>query len=215
MTFNFDNKFFNGLGKLVDCVVLSALWFIFSLPVFTIGASTTALYYTVHKSVVRSRSYVFQSFWSAFKSNFKQSTLMWLIMLVIYAVLYLDQLIMRNELENGTVFGPLYYVFVILMAATIIWNLYIFAYSARFENTKKALMQNAALIAGVNPGWSLLLLVLFVLAVLAVYLIPMLIFIIPAVLFLLYDLILERVFRKYMSEADLAREKEADMIDRE
>jgi uncharacterized membrane protein YesL len=215
MTFNFDNKFFNGLGKLVDCVVLSALWFIFSLPVFTIGASTTALYYTVHKSVARSRSYVFQSFWSAFKSNFKQSTLMWLIMLVIYAVLYLDQLIMRNELENGTVFGPLYYVFVILMAATIIWNLYIFAYSARFENTKKALMQNAALIAGVNPGWSLLLLVLFVLAVLAVYLIPMLIFIIPAVLFLLYDLILERVFRKYMSEADLAREKEADMIDRE
>jgi hypothetical protein len=76
-------------------------------------------------------------------------------------------------------------------------------------------MQNAALIAGGNPGWSLLILVLFVLALLAVYLIPMLIFLVPAGLFLLYDLILERIFRKYMSEADLAREKEADMIDRE
>jgi uncharacterized membrane protein YesL len=215
MNFNFDNKFFAGLGKLVDCVILCALWLIFCIPVFTIGASTTAMYYTVHKSVVRSQGYVLRSFWSSFKTNFKQSTLMWLIMLVIYVVLYFDQLIMSGELQNGSKLGPLYYVFLVLTALVIIWNIYIIAYSARFENTKKATMSNAAVIATVNLGWSLLVFALLAVAVVIVYLIPMLIFLVPAVLFLLYDLILERIFRKYMTEEDLAKEKEKDMLDRE
>ena len=43
--FNYDNKFFRALSKLVDCVLLSALWVIFCIPVFTIGAST--VHYTM------------------------------------------------------------------------------------------------------------------------------------------------------------------------
>jgi uncharacterized membrane protein YesL len=215
MKFNFDNRVFAALGKLVDCVILCALWLLFCIPVFTIGASTTALYYTVHKSVARSRGYVYRSFWSSFKSNFKQSTLMWLIMMVIYLVLYFDLFIMSNELANGGTLGPLYYVFLVLTALAVVWNVYIFAYSARFENTKKATMRNAAVIATVNFGWSLLILVLLVVAAVIVYLLPVLIFLVPAALFLLYDLILERIFRRYMSEEDLAKEKENDMLDRE
>lgn len=49
MKFNWDNIVFQMLGKLVDCVWVSILWVICCIPVFTIGASTTALYYTVHK----------------------------------------------------------------------------------------------------------------------------------------------------------------------
>ena len=49
MKFNFDNKLFGALGKAVDCVILSVLWLVCCLPVITIGASSTALYYTVHK----------------------------------------------------------------------------------------------------------------------------------------------------------------------
>ena len=51
MKFNWDNIVFQMLGKLVDCVWVSILWVICCIPVFTIGASTTALYYTVHKSI--------------------------------------------------------------------------------------------------------------------------------------------------------------------
>ncbi len=215
MKFNFDNKLFMGLTKLIDSVILSALWLIFSIPVFTIGASSTALYYTVHKSLHRSRGYIYQSFFRSFKSNFKQSTLMWLILMVIYVVLYFDQYIMSGVLQNGGTLGPLYYVFLVLTALVILWNIYIIAYTARFENTKRVIMKNAAIIAVANLGWTLLVLLLLLAAAVIIYLIPMMIFLIPAVLCLMYDVILERIFRKYMSPEDLAKEKENDMLDKE
>ena len=44
--FNIDNKFFRALNKLVDMVILSFCWIISCIPVFTIGAASTALYDT-------------------------------------------------------------------------------------------------------------------------------------------------------------------------
>ncbi len=208
MKFNFDNPVFAGLAKMVDCVILSALWLIFCIPIFTIGASTTAFYYTVHKSIHHSRGYIYQCFWHSFKSNFKQSTLMWLIMLVIYLVLFFDLFIMGGALRDGGTLGTLYYVFPVLTVLVILWNIYIFAYSARFENTKKAIMANAAVIAVANLGWTLLILLLLLVAAVIVFLIPILVFLVPAVLFLMYDVILERIFQRYMTPEDLAREKE-------
>ena len=59
----------------------------------------------------------------------------------------------------------------------------------------------------------LLILLLFLISAVIVYLIPVMIFFVPAVTTLLYDVILERIFRKYMTEEDLAAERESDMID--
>ena len=210
-----DNKFIAGLGKAVDSILLSIIWLVFCIPIFTIGASTTAFYYTVHKSLHHGRSYIWRSFWSSFKDNFMQSTLMWLIMMVVYVVLALDRSIMLAELENGGALGVLYYMFIVMTALAVIWNIYIFAYTARFENTKKAIMKNAAIFAFANPGWSILILALLIVAVVAVMLMPPLVFIVPSVLFLMYDVILERIFRKYMSEEDLEKEKENDLLDEE
>ena len=60
--FNYDNGFFRVVNKIVDGFWASILWFIFSLPVVTFGASTTAFYYTVHKSLRGNRGYVWRSF---------------------------------------------------------------------------------------------------------------------------------------------------------
>ena len=75
MKFNWDNIVFQMLGKLVDCVWVSILWVICCIPVFTIGASTTALYYTVHKSIRGDRGYTTRTFFGAFRDNFKAATL--------------------------------------------------------------------------------------------------------------------------------------------
>ena len=71
MNFNLDNKFFNVMNKVADGFFLCILWTVFSLPVFTLGAATTALYYVVHKSLRGNRGYVWKGFWYFFKSNFK------------------------------------------------------------------------------------------------------------------------------------------------
>ena len=49
--FNYDNKFLNGISKIVDSIVLGGLWMICSIPVITIGASSTAFYYAYNISV--------------------------------------------------------------------------------------------------------------------------------------------------------------------
>ena len=83
MKFNWDNIVFQILGKLVDCVWVSILWVICCIPVFTIGASTTALYYTVHKSIRGDRGYTTRTFFGAFRDNFKAATLPYLIWLAV------------------------------------------------------------------------------------------------------------------------------------
>lgn len=213
--FNLDNPIFKGLSKMVDAVILSALWVIFSIPVFTMGAASTALYYTVHKTLRRSRGYIYSNFWHSFKENFKQSTILWLILLVIYVIFGWDMYLTWQFLKAGMQWGLMFYLFLALILMTIVWTIYIVAYSARFENTKKNTMKNAAAIAIVNFGWSFLILLLFLLGVFIIGMIPIMLFLVPAVTTLLYDLILERIFRKYMSEEDLAAERESDMIDKD
>lgn len=214
MKFNLDNKFFQALGKLVDCMALSALWLVCSLPIVTFGASTSALYYAIHKSVRGNRGYMTKNFFHAFTKGFKQSTLSWLILLVVQIVLGMDAYITFQTLKTGSKMGVFFYFFLIMIVFSIIWACYLFPYAARFEDGVKATMKNALLMMIIHLPWSLLILVLFAVAAIAVYIFPVLIFLMPALLFLTYDGILERIFRKYMSEEDLEREKENDLLDR-
>ena len=47
--FNMDNGLFRALGKLADLMLLNILFLVCSLPIFTIGASFTAMYYVTLK----------------------------------------------------------------------------------------------------------------------------------------------------------------------
>ena len=42
--FNYDNPVWRFIGKFGDLIILNVLWFVCSIPIFTIGASTTAVY---------------------------------------------------------------------------------------------------------------------------------------------------------------------------
>lgn len=203
------------LTKLVDAVVLSTVWLVCCMPIVTAGVSSTALYYAVHKSLVRNRGYILKSFWHGLKTNFKQSTISWLIQLAVMIVLCFDIRIMRGIAEMSTVYATLLYFFYVLVVLMIVWMFYTFAYQARFENTIKNSLKNAAAIAFLNLPWSFLMVVFLAVTVLTIIVVPVFIFLMPAVLFWVYDLILERVFRKYMTPEDLEREKENDMIDKE
>lgn len=214
MKFSWDNNLFQALGKMVDCMALSALWVLCSLPLFTFGASTSALYYAIHKSVRGNRGYMTKNFFHAFTKGFKQSTLSWLVLLVVQIILGMDAYITFQTLKTGNKMGVFFYFFLIMIAFSIIWGCYIFPYAARFEDSVKATLKNAFFMMIIHLPWSLLILVLFVAAVLVIYFFPVLIFLIPALLFLTYDGILERIFRKYMSEEDLEKEKENDLADR-
>jgi uncharacterized membrane protein YesL len=208
-------KFMTLVSKMADSVILSVLWVISCLPVFTIGTSTTALYYTVHKTLVRNRGYIWQTYWSFWKENFKKTTLAWLVQLALLLLFAVDIAIMRSVAEQAVVFQIMLYMFYVLIAFLIVWFYYTIAYQARFENSLKQDLKNAATIAFLNLPWSLLVLVIFGATVFAVMVVPIMIFLFPTVQILLYDVILERIFRKYMKPEDLEHELENDMLDKD
>lgn len=196
--FNYDNAFFRAVNKIVDAAYVSILWILCSLPVITLGASTTALYYTVHHALRGSRGYIGQSFWSAFKSNFKQTTQIWLIMAGLFVLLLIDSRITYVFSGQEQLAGILYYFFRILMFFWFVWCISIFVYSATFENGIKDTIKNAGVIALSNLWQSIFVIVLLIAALLFVCLLPIVIIVAPAGFMYVYDLLLDRIFQKYM-----------------
>lgn len=209
--FNYDNGFFRAVNKMVDGLWASVLWLLFSIPIITFGASTTAFYYTVHKSLRGNRGYIWRCFWNSFKSNFKQTTKIWLLMMVIFAFLFADSRIMYAYAQQGSKVGMLFYFFLILMVFQTVWGVYIFTYSARFENGLKDTMKNAGIIAMLNLPWSLLALVLLVAGALIIFISPIAVTFIPTIVMCLYDMFLEKIYRKYMTKEDLEKEEAFDL----
>ncbi|MCM1283396.1 MAG: YesL family protein [Muribaculaceae bacterium] len=214
MKFDYDNIVFRMLNKLVDCVCVSFVWVLCCLPVVTLGAASSALYYTVHKSIRGGRGYVLRSFFKAFRDNFKQATLCWLVILLIQIVFLLDAILMRQQLMAGNSIGLLLYFFLVAILFVTGWCCVLFPYIARFANTVKQTLKNAVLIELRHLPWSLLLLLILLAVLFLTWLIPPLIFLLPAFMFLLYDVILERIFRQYMSKEDLEREMELEKLDK-
>lgn len=206
--FNVDNKFFRGVSKIIDCVWLSILWVLCCIPVVTAGAATTALYYAVNKSIKNDRGYASSEFFSAFKSNFKQSTIIWLLFLVLYIWMGLDYYVMRVYAEAGAAVGQMSIIFLVFGMIITMWGFYVFPYIARFENTTKNILKNTALIAISNAPWTLLLTVLFFAMWIAIYLVTPIVLVMPVLYNLLKNVILEKVFKKYMTPEDLELEAE-------
>ena len=70
-----DNPVISGMSRIFDMMCLNVLWLVCSLPIFTIGASTTAMYTVMLKVVKNEEGYIVKGFFKAFKENFKKSTI--------------------------------------------------------------------------------------------------------------------------------------------
>ena len=88
--FNYDNPIWRFMGKFCDILILNVLWIVLSIPIVTIGASTTAVYYVTLKLVRDEEGPTIRSFFKSFKENFKQSTAIWLILLAAGALTGFD-----------------------------------------------------------------------------------------------------------------------------
>lgn len=142
--FNYDNPVWRFIGKFGDLIILNVLWLVCSLPIFTIGASTTAVYYVTLKLARDDDGYTVRSFFKSFKENFKQSTAIWLILLLAGVVLGVD-LYFFVRLFNGssTVKTVMLTVFLAISLVYAAIAMYIFPLQSRFYNPIKRTFFNA------------------------------------------------------------------------
>ncbi len=184
--FSIDSPLMQGLSKILDCIFLSILWVVFSLPLITFGASTSALYYTANKTIRNSRGYVWQQFWRGFKSSFKQSTILWLIFLLIMFLLYNDIQIV-GLLGSGNLAFAAKVFFTVLMVVLGMVVMYIFPYVARFSAPLKSVAKNCAFMMVRHLPWSFLALLVIAVTAFIMWLIPITIFFMPTLGALVID----------------------------
>ena len=140
--FSMEGPFQTFMTLVFDIFILNILWILCSLPLFTIGASTTALYTVMLKRARNNEGYIIKGFFRAFKENFKQSLPLALLFWGIAVVLFLDYLIM-SRWENGAV-SIVLGIIIFGAAALIAVFGYVWPLMAKFENTRMNILANAA-----------------------------------------------------------------------
>ena len=81
-----EPKILSFFSRISDFLLLNILFVITSIPLFTIGASLTALYSVSLKMVRGEESYVYRDYFHAFKLNFKLAVPSFLFFLFVFAV---------------------------------------------------------------------------------------------------------------------------------
>ena len=208
--FNYDGGIMRAVNKFTDCIFLSILFLICCIPVFTIGTAAASLYYTAYKVLRGDRGYIFRDYMEAFRDNFKQTAPVWLLTFLFWSILAADWSIIQQFAQNESFLSILTAVLIIGMSVLLAWMSYLFPYMARFENTRKQSMKNAVLMAAAHLPMTILMLALMAAAVFLFYMAPPLILLLPAVYAWIQSFILERIFRRYMTEEDRAKEEELE-----
>lgn len=161
--FDMNNKFFAFMGKVADLIVLNLLFLVCCIPVVTIGASLTALFYVNLKVVRNEESYIVRSFFHSFKENFRQSTIMWLIMLAAGLLLYADYGLVK--LLSGSTGMIVTYGLWIMTLVYFMISLYLYALQAKFYNPIKNTFRNALFMAVKHLPYTLMMMLVIIIPV--------------------------------------------------
>lgn len=207
--FDINNPIMRYVIKVFDCMCLSVLWLAMCLPVFTIGASTTAMFAVIHRYIRLEEESLWKTYWKTFREEFKRTTLCTLVALVILALLAVDALVFRTMVMQGQLLGNLYWLILLLIGIEATWLTYLFAYTERFTGSVKDTMRLSLLMMILHPVKSLTVLALVLGSGALILLAPGLLTIVPAACCWLCDIVVASVFVLHLREEDRQRLEES------
>ena len=144
--FNYENPFIQFLVRVGDLIILNMLFILCSAPVVTLGASLTALHRVTQNMLFEQEEPLLKAFFRAFRQNFKQSTLAWLVELVVIVSLVCDVLLVMAYFNGGL--AKAMYILVAVLAILVAGvYAYLMPLIARYENGTRQQVNNAVVLA--------------------------------------------------------------------
>lgn len=204
--FNSDSGLMRALSKIFDIGMLTLIYLVFCVPVVTAGAATTALYYVSAKVLRHNRSYVWREFWSSFKANFVQSTIVWVITAVIAVLLVFNMQIVGASADSAKS-GYLVGVYLAMLFVLLCISCYVYPIISRFA-TKLSQVLRLSLYCAFRHFLHTLLMVAILAAMVALIYLGMitniiLIFIFaPGLAGFVYTYPMEHIMKKYMPKEE-------------
>lgn len=160
--FSPDSDFMNGVSRIVDYILINLLCVLFSIPVITAGAAITAKFYVAMKIERGEEPKVWSSFVKAFRENFKQTTIIWGVLLLTGAIIAWDW----HSILLGDSKGMFFAGKIIFLVMTVVWwsaAYNIFPFISRFEISTKEALKGSLAFTLLNPHKMLLILIVTVL----------------------------------------------------
>ena len=161
-----------GLSLVADVMILNVLFIATSIPVVTLGASLTALNFTAMRIATGECGSVSTDYFRSFRQNFRQATVVALILLCLAIVLAAWYVVVTSLVTDPfatIVLLAVWYVLVFNFATTV---LFVFPYLANFEGRTRDVFRNARLMSWKHPFTAIAALVLVALSVAATLFYP-------------------------------------------
>lgn len=143
--FNLDSPLMRFMTKLADMMILNIVFLITCIPVVTIGAAWTALYYVALKMVRDEEGGILRSYFRSFLQNFRQATILWLGVLAVVGLLVLDAMIL-GRIDSALAAAMNMGILIIGMAVLMVLQ-YLFPLLAKFDTGIMQTLKNACLLA--------------------------------------------------------------------
>ncbi len=211
--FNLDSPFMQFLTKVANLMILNMLTLVCCIPIVTAGAAVTALYYVTLKMAKGDEPYIFKSYFKSFKENFRQATVIWIIMLAVIALFAADWNIILHGME-GTGAQVMRIVMFVISVFLVLTALYVFPVLSRFENTVKQTIKNSFLMSILNLPKSILIVIIHLLPVvlimISVSLVPVVFLLGMSVVAYLCSMLYVKIFRRFEPE-DLNQEQSDEL----
>lgn len=148
MIFRSDSWLMQLLARFSSLVILNLLFLCTCIPVFTIGAALTAMYDVVFRMDTERENKLAVTYFRAFAANFKESTRIWLLFLLLMGTGCANAVIFSNW---GSILGTVLSVLVLVILCNAILILgFVFPLLSQFRNTVRNTLKNALLLSIAN-----------------------------------------------------------------
>lgn len=124
-------------GNNITTEMIPSLLFLFILSLIPVGPAITALLSVMGKLVREKDISVTKDYFSAYKKNFKQSIILWVIMLAIISILVVDFYFFSRQTYGVYI----KFIFLLLILVVILMSLYIFPIVSRFYMKSKDIVR--------------------------------------------------------------------------
>lgn len=206
------------LTAVCNLIFVNFCFVITCIPIVTIGASLTAMNRITIKILLGENPPVFSEYFRSFKNNFKQSTVIWLILSAITAFFVWEIYLINTSLpaEYTWTQYPLYF----LLLAIFSCMAYAFPIIAWFDENNKQVIKNSLLLALANIPSTIFFAIITIALGLVTYVYPVLVlslmcFLGFALVAILESVFLKRIFEKAGAKLTTDDDEEPDALEEE
>ncbi len=189
-------KFLTGLCNLI---IVNLLFILTCIPVFTIGASITALYRITISILAGDNPSVFREYFRSFKDNFAKATILELIYAAASAF-FIFELVMVNTMMSPE-YSWVQYIPSFFLLVILAHTFYSFPLLAWFEESIKQIIKNAFLLTLTNMPVTIMYVVITAGLAYALWQLPsltmsLIIFLGISIITMFYSIFLKRIFER-------------------